>query len=110
MSIFKTQTQLWSLEEYKKQVDRIITEALAEPKPERKRAHTVIWTFMIWKGDEKVPYRSYLHFAPNLGYWVVLKDNHGNIVLNSPAYCLASTCRMVLTEKLYELRGNQYED
>lgn len=89
-----------------KEVSRLMDNCLAEPKGiERKKAHTVKRTWMIWKGDKKVPYTSYLHYAPEMGYWLCLKDNHGNMVLNTPAYCLASTCRMILMEELYQLRG-----
>ena len=75
---------------------------------ERKKAHTVPRTWMIWHGDRKVPYKSYLHYAPELGYWVCLKDNHGVLVFNSDAYCLASTCRMILMDKLYELKEDNH--
>jgi hypothetical protein len=76
-----------------------------DPTPKHGRAHTVPRVWMVWHGDKKVPYKSYLHYAPQIGYWVCLKDNHGNLVFNSDAYVLASTCRMVLMEKLYEIRG-----
>jgi hypothetical protein len=73
--------------------------------PREKRAHTVKRTWMVWKDDRKVPYKSYLHYAPEVGYWICLKDNHGNLVFNSDAYCLASTCRTILMEELYRIRG-----
>lgn len=69
------------------------------------KAHTVTRVWMVWHGDKKVPYKSYLHYAPEVGYWVCLKDNHGTLRFVSEAYVLASTCRMVLMEKLYEIRG-----
>ena len=78
--------------------------------PTKGRAHTVQRAWWVKKQDtykgqfagSRVMYTSYLHYAPEVGYWGCVKDNHGNLVLNTEAYCLASTVRELISEYIYQ--------
>jgi hypothetical protein len=93
-------------DEFARKCAEIIAPSVDNWVPKREKvAHTVKRTWAIPKGDHNVFYRSFLHYAPEIGYWICLKDDHGNLIFNSDAYILASTCRLMLMEKLYEIRG-----
>ena len=74
------------------------------------KAHTVQRSHMVNKQDwahgvfygSTVMYRSYLHYAPECGYYGCIKDNHGNLIFNTQAYCLASTVRELIGEFIYQ--------
>ena len=78
--------------------------------PKEKQAHSVKRTIMILKGDHKVPYQTTLHYAPEIGYWGCIKDNHGNLVFNTDAYCLASTVREVMMEELFTINKGELNE
>jgi hypothetical protein len=75
--------------------------------PKHGRAHRVTRTVMILKDDTKVPYRTFLYYEPGLGYFGVIKDNHGNIILRTTEYCLASTVRQVMMEHLFTVNRGE---
>ena len=82
---------------------------LTMPVKREKRAHTVrrVWPVVI-NGERKF-YRIRYHYAPEIGYWACVKDNHGNLVLNTEAYCLASTVRQIVSEFMQTIDKGVWE-
>jgi hypothetical protein len=78
--------------------------------PKHGRAHTVNRVTMIFKGDKKVPYRTILHYAPEIGYWGCVKDNHNTLKLVTDSYCLASTVRELMGEYLFSINRGEVNE
>jgi hypothetical protein len=107
-----TRSRLTATQIFLKEVNRIMNTKYKK----EKRAHTVERAHMVNKQDwaygvfygSTVMYTSYLHYAPEIGYYGCVKDNHGNLILNTEAYCLASTVRELIGEFIYQInRGWQ---